>query len=154
MRILRNLPGWGDPQRETARVPPPWTAKSVVAVAALMGVGGWQWLAGDSQQGTLSFLAPYLPVLMTAGASYIGGYLIGWGARKTIKVTAVVAAIALALIGLLVHFGLTGSSAEHWISGATGWVGQQVEGAERYLVALLPSAGAAGTGAFLGFRRK
>jgi len=75
MGILRNVSGWGGPQHETARVPPPWTAKSVLTVAALMGVGGWQWLTGDSQRGTLSFLAPYLPILMTAGASYIGGFL-------------------------------------------------------------------------------
>jgi uncharacterized membrane protein (Fun14 family) len=154
MSRWQNLPGWAGSHPDTPRVPPPWTAKSVVAVAALMGLGGWQWLTGESQHGTLSFLTPYLPVLMTAGASYIAGYCIGWGARKTLKITAIVAAVAVALIGLFVHFGVDASSAEHWISASAGWVGEQVEGAEKYLLTLLPSAGAAGTGAFLGFRRK
>jgi len=154
MRLWKNLPGRGNPQREVATVPPPWTAQSVVTVAALMGVGGWQWLTGDSQRGPVSFLMPYLPVLMTAGASYLGGFLIGWGARKTLRITAVASAVALALIGLLVHLGVDGSAAEHWVSASAGWVGEQVEGAESYLFALLPSVGAAGTGAFLGFRRK
>jgi uncharacterized membrane protein (Fun14 family) len=150
----QNLPGWGGPQPDTPRVPPPWTAKSVLAVAALMALGGWHWLTGDAQRGALSFLTPYLPGLMTAGASYIGGYCIGWGARRTVKVTAFVAAIALTLIGLLAHLGVDGAAAEHWVSASAGWVGEQVEGAEKYLLTLLPSAAAAGTGVFLGFRRK
>jgi uncharacterized membrane protein (Fun14 family) len=154
MNRWQNLPGWGEPQPVPPRVPPPWTAKSVLAVAALMAFAGWQWLAGDAQRGALSFLSPYLPGLMIAGASYIAGYCVGWGARRAIKITAIVAGIALALVALLVHFGVDGSAAEHWISASAGWVGQQVEGAESHLLTLLPSAGAAGTGAFLGFRRK
>jgi uncharacterized membrane protein (Fun14 family) len=154
MSRWQNLPGWGDRQSDTPRAPPPWTAKSVLAVAALTAFGGWQWLTGDTQGGALSFLSPYLPGLMIAGGSYIAGYCVGWGARRAVKTTAIVAGVALALVGLLVHFGVDGSAVEHWISASAGWVGQQVEGAERYLLTLLPSAGAAGTGAFLGFRRK
>jgi len=60
----------------------------------------------------------------------------------------------LAVIGLFTSWGWDGSTLQAWVNSATAWVGHSVEGAERYLISLLPSAGAAGAGGFLGFKRR
>jgi uncharacterized membrane protein (Fun14 family) len=131
----------------------PFTSKSVVgAVAALVGSGGL-WLANLEQDSAASWLQQYAPATMTLAGSFLGGYFIGWGAKRTWRVTAVVAAVAVGLIGLLAKFGIDAAVVESWVNASVGWVGQNVDEAQRYLTALLPSATAAGAGGVLGFRR-
>jgi uncharacterized membrane protein (Fun14 family) len=102
----------------------------------------------------LAWLKPTAPATMSVTGSYLAGYFVGWGARRTIKLTSIIAGIAIALFGLLASWGLSTSGAESWVSSALGWAGEGVKGAGRYLVSLLPSATAAGVGGVLGFRRK
>jgi hypothetical protein len=70
-----------------------------------------------------------------------------------LRVTAIVAAVAIGLIGLLAKFGIDASAIESWINASVGWVGENLDDAQRYLTTLLPSATAAGAGGVLGFRR-
>jgi uncharacterized membrane protein (Fun14 family) len=131
----------------------PFTSKSVLgAGAALLGSGGLL-LATPDQGSAASWLQQYAPATTTLAASFLGGYFIGWGAKRTLRVTAIVAGVALGLIGLLAKFGIDASAVESWISASVGWVGENLDDAQRYLTALLPSATAAGTGGVLGFRR-
>jgi uncharacterized membrane protein (Fun14 family) len=131
----------------------PFTAKSVLLSGALfIGALGYQ-IAGADKNTTASWLQPIAPGTMAVTGSYLGGFFIGWGARRTIKMTSIVTGIVLAVIGLFVSWGWDGSAAQSWVNSATAWVGQSVEGAGRYLVSLLPSATAAGAGGILGFKR-
>lgn len=110
-------------------------------------------LAEPGAGSALSWLQQYAPAVATLAASFLGGYLTGWGAKRTLKITAIVAAVAIAVIGLLDKFGVDASGAEAWIQSSVGWVGEQLDDAQQYLIALLPSAASAGTGGVLKFRR-
>jgi len=141
----------GRSERRPARSP--FTSKSVLgAGAALLGSGSL--LLATPDQGTAaSWLQQYAPATTTLAASFLGGYFIGWGAKRTLRVTVIVAAVAIGLVGLLAKFGVDASAVESWINASVGWVGENLDEAQRYLTTLLPSATAAGTGGVLGFRR-
>ena len=131
----------------------PFTSKSMlVAGATLLGSGGLL-LATPDQGSAASWFQQYAPAIMTLAASFLGGYFLGWGAKRTLRVTTIVAAVAIGLIGLLAKFGIDASAVESWINATAGWMGQNLDEAQRYLTTLLPSATAAGTGVVLGFRR-
>jgi uncharacterized membrane protein (Fun14 family) len=91
---------------------------------------------------------------MTLTGSYLGAFLIGWGARRALRTTAIIAAVALLLIGLLTKFGLDGSAIEQWIHASVGWISEQLDMTQHYLASLLPSATAASAGSVMGYRRK
>jgi uncharacterized membrane protein (Fun14 family) len=132
----------------------PFTAKSVLLAGALFIGSLGYWIAGADKATAASWLQAAAPGTMAVTGSYLGGFFVGWGARRTIKVTSIVAGIVLAVIGLFVSWGWDGSAAQSWVNSATAWLGENVEGAGRYLVSLLPSATAAGAGGILGFKRK
>ena len=133
---------------------PPFTAKSVLLAGALfIGALGY-WIAGADKNTAASWLQSIAPGTMAITGSYLGGFFVGWGTRRTIKMTSIITGIVLAVIGLFVSWGWDGAAAQSWVNSATAWVGQSVEGSGRYLVSLLPSASAAGAGGFLGFKRK
>jgi uncharacterized membrane protein (Fun14 family) len=98
-------------------------------------------------------MQPYAPAAMTLAGSFFGGYFIGWGVKRSLRVTTVVAAVAIGLVGLPVKFGVDASAVESWVHASVGWVGDNLDEAQHYLTALLPSAAAAGTGGVVGFRR-
>ena len=85
--------------------------------------------------------------------SFVAGFVLGKIARKTVRTAAVVAGIAALGIFLLGRYGIDGSGAAQWVDAGSAWVGENVEGGGRYLASLLPSAGAAAVGGFLGFRK-
>jgi len=132
----------------------PFTAKSVLVAGALFISAFGYWIADFGKDASASGLNAFAPGTMAATGSYLGGFFIGWGARRAIKITTIVAGIALAVIGLFVSWGWDGTTAQSWVNSTSAWVGESAEGAGRYLVALLPSATAAGAGGFLGFKRK
>ena len=132
----------------------PFTAKSVLLAAALFIGSLGYWITGAEKATEASWLQAVAPDTMAVTGSYLGGFFIGWGARRTIKITSIVAGIVLAVIGLFVSWGWDGSTVQSWVNSGTAWIGQSVEGAGRYLVALLPSATAATAGGVLGFKRK
>jgi uncharacterized membrane protein (Fun14 family) len=132
----------------------PFTAKSVLLAGALfIGALGY-WIAGADKNAAASWLQTIAPGTMAITGSYLGGFFVGWGARRTIKITSIVAGIVLAVIGLFVSWGWDGSTAQSLVNSTTAWLGENVEGAGRYLVSLLPSATAAGAGGVFGFKRK
>lgn len=132
----------------------PFTANSVIGALGLFAGSGIAWFTTPDPGSMLAWLKPTAPATMSVTGSYLAGYFVGWGARRTIKLTSIIAGIAIALFGLLASWGLGTSGAESWVSSAVGWAGEGVKGAGRYLVSLLPSATAAGVGGVLGFRRK
>ena len=85
--------------------------------------------------------------------SFIGGLLIGIGAKRAMRTTAIVAGIAIAVLVILGKLGIDSGSMDEWVRSSSGWVGDKVEGAGRYLVAFLPAAGAALVGGVVGFHR-
>jgi uncharacterized membrane protein (Fun14 family) len=132
----------------------PFSAKSVWLATGLF-IGGTAAALSGPAEGTIGpWFQGLSTSVMTLAGSYLAGFIIGWGARRTIKLTTIIAGIALAVIGLFVSWGWDGSMAQSWVNSASAWVGESVEGAGRYLVSLLPSAAAAGAGGVLGFRRK
>lgn len=152
--LAKNIGKFAGPNGERLRGRSPFTAKSVLLAGALFIGSLGYWIAGADKAATASWLQTVTPGTMAVTGSYLGGFFVGWGARRTIKVTSIVAGIVLAVIGLFVSWGWDGASAQSWVNSATAWVGQGVEGAGRYLVSLLPSATAAGAGGILGFKRK
>ena len=132
----------------------PLSAKSVWLATGLFIGGGSTLVSGPSNSSLASWLQGQAPAVMTISGSYLAGFFIGWGARRTIKLTSIITGIALALIGLFVSWGWDGTAFQSWINSANAWLGESIEGAGRYLVSILPSATAAGAGGVLGFRRK
>ncbi|MGA9538939.1 MAG: hypothetical protein WBR24_23825 [Desulfobacterales bacterium] len=132
----------------------PFTAKSVLLAGAFFIGSLGYWIAGADKDAAATWLQTIAPGTMAVSGSYLGGFFVGWGARRTMKITSIVAGIVLAAVGLFVSWGWDGTAAQSWVNSATAWVGQSVEGAGRYLVSLLPSATAAGAGGILGFKRK
>jgi uncharacterized membrane protein (Fun14 family) len=132
----------------------PFSAKSVWLAAGLFIGSAGAMLSGPATGTIASWFHSLSASVMPLAGSYLAGFFIGWGARRTIKLTTIIAGIALAVIGLFVSWGWDGSMAQSWVNSATAWVDESVEGAGRYLVSLLPSAAAAGAGGVLGFRRK
>jgi uncharacterized membrane protein (Fun14 family) len=132
----------------------PLSAKSVWLATGLFIGGGSTMASGPSNSTLASWLQGQAPAVMTISGSYLAGFFIGWGARRTIKLTSIITGITLAIIGVLVSWGWDGTAVQAWINSANAWVGEGIEGAGRYLVSMLPSATAAGAGGVLGFRRK
>jgi len=152
--LIKNIGKIAGSNRERRAGRSPFTAKSVLLAGALFISAFGYWITGADKDAAASWLQSAVPGTMAVTGSYLGGFFIGWGARRTIKITSIVAGIVLAVIGLFVSWGLDGSTVQSWVNSGTAWIGQSVEGAGRYLVALLPSATAAGAGGILGFKRK
>jgi uncharacterized membrane protein (Fun14 family) len=132
----------------------PFTAKTVLLAGSLFIGSLYYWIAGSDKAAAASWLQSAAPGTMALTGSYLGGFFIGWGARRALKITSIIAAGAMAVIALLVSWGMDGATAQSWVNSSTSWIGENVEGARRYLVSLLPSATAAGAGGVLGFKRK
>lgn len=125
----------------------------LVSAAGFLGSTGL-WMTDPGHGTLLSLLQPYAPATMALAGSFTGGFLVGWFARRTFGKTIFITGLVIAAIGLLIKFGVGGSSLEGWAHASVGWVSENTEGAKRYLAALIPSAAASGTGFFKGFRGK
>lgn len=125
----------------------------LVSAAGFLGSTGL-WMTDPGHGSLLSLLQPYAPATMALAGSFTGGFLVGWFARRTFGKTIFITGLVIAAIGLLIKFGVGGSSLEGWAHASVGWVSESTEGAKRYLAALIPSAAASGTGFFKGFRGK
>lgn len=132
----------------------PFSAKSVLLAGGLfVGALGVS-TTGSGKGADPSWLQSLAPGTMTVTGSYLAGFFIGWGARRAIKVTSIVIGVAVAATGALVWLGWDMAAVQSWLNSTSAWAGENIEGAGRYLVSLLPSAGAAGAGGVLGFKRK
>lgn len=125
---------------------PPWAAKSFLAASATTVAGLGAWLSDMMS-----------PALARGGASFLGGFLIGWALRKTLMIGLFIAASLAALILALkttgwIHLDWTLIQAD--VNHILDWGRGKAEGFKAVLTGYLPSAGAAGAGAFFGFRKK
>lgn len=131
---------------ETLFDDPPWNATSFLGAGAttLAGLGAW---LNDMMS----------PALARGGASFMGGFLIGWAVRRAIKLAVIVAGL---LMTLLIAVKMTGAIDLDWtaieanISHSLAWVQGKAEGFKEVLTGYLPSAGAGGAGTYFGFRKK
>jgi uncharacterized membrane protein (Fun14 family) len=127
-------------------VNPPWQASSFLAVGAATLVGFAAWLNDMAS-----------PALARGGASYLAGYLIGWVARRALKVAALMVGAILALIAVLKSNGaidLNWSVIEQNVSHSFAWLRGEIDGLKQLVTGYLPTAGAGTVGAIFGFRKK
>jgi uncharacterized membrane protein (Fun14 family) len=96
-------------------------------------------------------LSTYGPSLLALAPSFLAGWLIGKLARKAMRTTLLVTGLVLVGVYLAGRAGFDAGAVEAWVRNASSWAGENIEGAQRSLAALLPSAGSAAAGGFLGF---
>ena len=94
------------------------------------------------------------PTVLALAPSFLGGWVIGFLARRALRTTMLVAAGFLFLVWVAGRIGLDAGIVETWIDSASSWAGDNIDGVRRSLAALLPSATAAAVGGWLGFGRK
>lgn len=125
---------------------PPWAAKSFLAAGATTVAGLGAWLSNMMS-----------PALASGGASFLGGFLIGWAFRKTLKLALLVTGSLLVLIAVLkttgwIHLDWTLIQAD--ATRTLDWARGKAQDFKEVLAGYLPAAGAAGAGAYFGFRKK
>ncbi len=125
---------------------PPWAAKSFLAAGATTVAGIGTWLSNLTS-----------PALASAGGSFLGGFLIGWAFRKTLKLALLVTGSLLVLIVILkttgwIHLDWTLIQAD--VNRILDWARGKAQGFKEVLTGYLPSAGAGGAGVFFGLRKK
>jgi uncharacterized membrane protein (Fun14 family) len=131
---------------EAVLADPPWAAKSFLAVAAATIGGLASWIGNYSS-----------PAAAQIGASYLGGFLLGWAFRRFLRIAAMLVAVVLAGIAVMKASGwidVDWSALEAQVGQTVQWLQGEVEGLRNVLTGFLPSAGAAGAGSFFGFRKK
>ena len=162
---------------------PPWKAKTVWIAAALIVIGAFFWIkdtaqkpspsqsspapgmtsltdsksAADSGQDQATDLKPTSPATFRLGVSYLGGFFLGWAFRRFIKMTLLLSGAVILLIGLGKKLGwidLDWASIEGHVQHSLSWLQGEAGAMKQFITGYLPSAGAAATGVFLGFRRK
>lgn len=152
---------------------PPWNARSVrvAMVMVVLGSGLYLkdlWISAPSvpveenRPATTApshenDTAPGLPATLRLGASYIGGFLVGWGFRRFIGLSILVSTASLALVAIGRKTGwidLDWTLLENQVHRTTAWFQAEAGMVKALLESCLPSAGTAGVGAVLGFRRK
>ncbi|MGC4095900.1 MAG: FUN14 domain-containing protein [Nitrospira sp.] len=125
---------------------PPWAAKSFLAASATTAAGTGAWLTDMMS-----------PALANGGASFLGGFLLGWIFRKTVKLALIVTASLVLLVAALkvtgwIHLDWTLIQAD--VNHILDWARGKAQGLKDVLTGYLPAAGAGGAGAFFGFRNK
>lgn len=125
---------------------PPWAAKSFLTASAATVAGVGAWLTDMMS-----------PALACGGASFLGGFLLGWALRKTVKLALLIAGSLLVLIAVLkttgwIHLDWTLIQAD--ATRTLDWARGKAQGFKEVLTGYLPSAAATGVGAFFGFRNK
>jgi uncharacterized membrane protein (Fun14 family) len=160
---------------------PPWQAKSVWVALALVLLSGGLWIKDRTQAAPPSAKSPSgasqfsdsastktqsdtgrepklsAPATFRFGASYVGGFFLGWTFRRFLKVTLLLSGATFVLIALGKKLGwweLDWVAMEGQVRHSLAWVQGEAGAFKQFLTGYLPSAGAAGVGAFLGFRRK
>jgi uncharacterized membrane protein (Fun14 family) len=171
----------GTPAKPFGGEHPPWKAKTVWIALALMLVGGWLWMqdrpqaenpsapaptgaaqfsdssATGTATGAQPELKPSAPATFRFGASYLGGFFLGWTLRRFLKVTLLLSGAAMVLIALAKKFGwfeLDWAAVEGQVRHSFAWLQGEAGAFKQFITGYLPSAGAAAVGAFMGFRQK
>ena len=95
----------------------------------------------------MAFVLPLLP-------GFLAGFVIGRIARKALSKALLVAAGLAVVLFLLGRFGVDTSTVTSWLELGSSWAGDQLEGAQQYLAAILPTAAAIGVGFKVGLGRR
>jgi len=125
---------------------PPWAAKSFLAVAVATIGGLASWIGNFTS-----------PAAAQIGASYLGGFLIGWAFRRFLRIAAMLVAIVLACMAAMKATGwidVDWNALEEQMTRTIQWLHGEAQGFKNVVTGFLPSAGAAGAGSFFGFRKK
>jgi len=125
----------------------------LLSVATFLGAG-WLWLIGPEKDSVLAALQPYAPAVTSLAGSFLAGLIIGRIARRKLKQVLIAGGVVVVVVSLLTKFGVIGPAADQWVQSSVGWGSEQLDKMQSYIAALLPSATAAGSGLYLGFRRK
>jgi len=102
-------------------------------------------------------LVPTSPALFRLGASFLGGFVIGFACRRFLKVavwTAGLVLAAIALVKLTGLFGVDWAAIENHVRASLAWTTGGVEWLRTLLTGYLPSAFAGFLGIFKGLRWK
>ena len=94
----------------------------------------------------------YQAVLLPLLPSLLFGLLVGMGIKRALRVTVIVAALAIVAAVVLAKYGLDSGMIEDWARSSASWIGDNAEGAGRYIAAFAPSIAAAVVGGIIGFR--
>jgi uncharacterized membrane protein (Fun14 family) len=125
---------------------PPWAAKSFLAVAVATIGGLASWIGNFTS-----------PAAAQIGASYLGGFLIGWAFRRFLRIAAMLVAVVLACMAAMKATGwidVDWNALEEQMTRTIQWLHGEAQGFKNVVTGFLPSAGAAGAGSFFGFRKK
>ena len=125
---------------------PPWAAKSFLAVAVATIGGLASWIGNFTS-----------PAAAQIGASYLGGFFIGWAFRRFLRIAAMLVAVALACMAAMKATGwidVDWNALEEQMTRTIQWLHGEAQGFKNVVTGFLPSAGAAGAGSFFGFRKK
>ena len=125
----------------------------LLSLASFLGAGGL-WLAEPNKGSVLAALQPYAPVAMSLAGSFLAGLIIGRIARRRLKYVLIAGGVMVIAVSLLAKFGVIGPAADQWVQSSLGWASNKMDKMQGYIAALLPSATAAGSGLYLGFRRR
>jgi uncharacterized membrane protein (Fun14 family) len=97
------------------------------------------------------------PALARGGASFLGGFLVGWAFRKTLKIALLITISLAALVAILKTTGwihLEWSLIQSDVNRTLDWARGQAQSLKEVVVGYLPSAGAGVAEAFFGLRKK
>ncbi len=125
---------------------PPWAAKPFLAASATTVAGLGAWLTDMMS-----------PALARGGASFLGGFLVGWAFRKTLKIALIITLSLAALVAILKTTGwihLEWNLIQSDVNRTLNWAQGQAQSLKEVAVGYLPSAGAGIAGAFFGLRKK
>ena len=126
-----------------------------VLLSAVSTVCAGGLMLSEPENGSLLMaIKPYAPATLLFAGSFLAGLLIGRAARRTLGPIILTGGIIVAAISLMVKFGVLGSSADQWLQSTVGWISGTMDKTQGYIAAFLPSSAAAGSGLFIGFRRK
>lgn len=125
---------------------PPWAAKPFLAAGATTVAGFGAWMSDIMS-----------PALARGGASFLGGFLIGWALRKTLLFSLLIIAVLAALVFVLKTTGwihLEWNLIEADMTRSLDWARGKAQGLKEVATGYLSAFGAGVVGALFGFLRK
>lgn len=125
---------------------PPWTAKPFLAAGATTVAGFGTWLSDMTS-----------PAIARGGASFLGGFLIGWALRKTLMLALLITAALAALVFVLKSTGwihLEWNLIQADVTHTLDWARGKAQGLRDVATGYLSAFGAGAAGVLFGFLRK
>lgn len=125
---------------------PPWTAKPFLAAGATTVAGFGTWLSDMTS-----------PAIARGGASFLGGFLIGWALRKTLMLALLITAALAALVFALKSTGwihLEWNLIQADVTHTLDWARGKAHGLKEVATGYISAFGSGAAGALFGFLKK